>query len=266
MTLLGFSSGLGSLLNYSYDPDAFDYFNRVEAKGAAFGPDSASILTNKAAINAFFVGTKADGIFNNLESCAILRGITTLAGCLTPLKGSANIQALGGMDETFYSRTSGVGDITTAGPVIGTGITFTVLNDNHYCFWVASVPTGAAHGGIGPNSTAGARWQISRTSSNIVRRNSSSTNQNLSATAFVTGMIGAARNNSANWSWRYNGSTSTVTQTSSGTPNTTNLRLFNADGVAGMFASGRISFFSVGPYINLASLESRVSTLMSALV
>ncbi|NBN88588.1 MAG: hypothetical protein EBV32_05835, partial [Proteobacteria bacterium] len=66
------------------DADANAYIAAVEtADGQALEGDT------RAAITAFVVGCKADGIWNAIKASCILAGARTLSGALVPLIGTA---------------------------------------------------------------------------------------------------------------------------------------------------------------------------------
>jgi hypothetical protein len=77
------------------------------------------------------------------------------------------------------------------------------------------------------------------------------------------GLIGTSRSNSTQVVSRGN-RTSTTSSSTSQTPLNQIIRVF-ANGVGLNNSAGRIAFYSVGEAIDLAALDTRVSTLMTAL-
>jgi hypothetical protein len=68
----------------TFDPDAAAYLRAVEAA------DGQALETPvKRAVDDFFRGTKADGIWDAIKASCILCGARTLAGALVPLVGTA---------------------------------------------------------------------------------------------------------------------------------------------------------------------------------
>ena len=102
---LGRSNGSGS----SLDADATAWFEAVEATGATFGPDSATVSANKAAWSDWVVAQK------NAES---------------PIEGRSNWQQLTQADEGFIQPLMGVSTFNVP-PIFG-GRTFTGFVSGDY--------------------------------------------------------------------------------------------------------------------------------------
>jgi len=71
----------------SYDADALAYIAAVEAADTAAGQSGGLESGVKDAINALFVGCKADGTWSAIKASCILAGARTLSGALVPLVG-----------------------------------------------------------------------------------------------------------------------------------------------------------------------------------
>ena len=235
------------------DADALAYITAVEAA------DGQSLESaTQQAINAFVKGCKTDGIWNAIKASCILAGARTLSGALVPLRGTAptNFNFVSG----DYNRKTGLG---------GNGAT-KYLNSNrnnnadpqdskHLSVWRTSQTVQA--GLIGNNtSTNGASWIYDGTSADTIRLN---TNPSvvLPATSFSTDFIGASRSSSSQISYRFSGTTSTASSTSQ-TPLNENITIFRG---VNQYTGSRMTFYSIGESIDLAALDSRVSTLMTDL-
>ena len=70
--------------SHGYDEDTINYINAVEdADNQVLEP------ATREAYHRFIVGCKDDGIWDAIKASCILAGARTLAGALTPLKGTA---------------------------------------------------------------------------------------------------------------------------------------------------------------------------------
>jgi hypothetical protein len=81
---------IGGSSGSPYDPDAFAWFNAVEATGANFGASSESISSNKTAFNTAFLSLKSAGIWSAIRQACFLVGPSTLAGALVNIKLTGN--------------------------------------------------------------------------------------------------------------------------------------------------------------------------------
>jgi hypothetical protein len=81
---------IGGSSGSPYDPDAFAWFNAVEATGANFGASPESIASNKTAFNTAFLSLKSDGIWSAIRQACFLVGPSTIAGALVNIKLTGN--------------------------------------------------------------------------------------------------------------------------------------------------------------------------------
>lgn len=229
-----------------FDADAAAYIRAVQsADGAAIEPAVAF------AINNFVLGCKADGIWSAIKACCLLMGARTLSGALTPLVGAAptNNNFVSG----DYNRKTGlVANGTTKNLSANRLESDDGLNDNHYSAYVSTVGTQGVIGGT-YSSTA------STSMSNAATRN-----RNTSADSFTlsAGFFGISRASSAAYSRRNAGATSTMS-TASVSALGSGMLVFDTSGA--FKGNHRIAFYSMGSSLTLSLLDSRASTLYTAI-
>ena len=251
---------------FYYDPDALSYLAAVEAA------DGQALETSvKTAINNFILGCKADGIWDLIVASCIMAGARTVAGAIIPLRGNAptNNNFVAG----DYSRTLGLlGNDTDK--YLATGYnnndTTNFPQDNsHISCYITATQTDASGIFVGTQSTLGGILSIQYgTATSILFRNRATTGRTFSSPPI--GFQASTRNNSVNFSSRatYSGGTSdSTTIVASIAPSSQLFGVFC--GFSGStpttFASARMSFYSFGKSITIASLDTRVTTLMSAI-
>jgi len=230
------------------DPDAAAYIEAVEAA------DGQSLENGVVlAINDFVLACKADGNWDAIKASCILCGARTLAGALVPLKGTAptNYNFTSG----DYSRTSGLtatdGDErlnanrqSNADP----------QDDQHMSVYMPVLPEASAS--VIVDLSASSNTRIQNFSGEYYFRCRSSATSTLS---LATGFVGVSRSSSASYQTRADGSTSTVSQASS-TPEAVDTFVFNR---AIDSYTSTLSFYSIGESVDLAALDTAVSTLVS---
>jgi hypothetical protein len=230
------------------DADATAYLAAVQAADGQLLEPAVRI-----AINNFVVGCKADGIWTAIKASCILAGARTLAGALVPLVGAAPTR--GGTEGGWsYDRKTGL---------TGNG-TDNFINSNRNN---NADPQDSNHNAV-YQTVAGAGQRIGSGLSVIGANaitNANSANRTISTTNIFTaanGLIAHSRSSSANYTFRNNASSSTITQASQ-TPENANIRLFQFTGATG-FGTHRFSFYSIGESLNLALLDARVTDLINA--
>jgi hypothetical protein len=235
------------------DPDAADYFARIVAAGSTISAG------NQAAVNSFVVGCKADGIWSAIKASCLLAGPDDLTGALVPLVGVAPTNN-GPFVSGDYSRTTGlIGDGSSkrlnsnrAGNVDG-------QNDCHHAVWIQAAG-GASNACLGDESGSGGN--PSHMFPEFARNRSSTGFFHSAAVSSTTGFIGMRRNNSLNFQFRSAGVQDDCTTTSTGT-NSQNIMIFSRE--LANYSSARLSFYSLGESLDLALLDARLATYMSAL-
>lgn len=246
--------GVGS----SYDADAAAYFARIVTAGSTIS------AANMAAVDAFVVGCKADGVWTPIKSCCLLAGPDTLAGALAPLMGSAPTN--NGFVSGDYSRTTGlVGDLTKYLDSNYNNAT-APQNSRHLSTWVTAVDTGTGNRYLlGTGGSANGESVIGYTvgsPGNYLFRSSTSSSVTDGTASRATGFHGISRSVSTQVDCVLPGFTTPKTLTSQA-PRSVNIKVFGRD--TGTYWNGRISVYTAGETINLSLLSSRISTYMSAL-
>jgi hypothetical protein len=221
-----------------------------------------------AAINAFVVGCKTDGIWDAIKSSCILAGARTLAGALVPLKGVAPENGSGGsyqFVEADYDRKLGLqGSKASPFPFIrpNRNSNDDPQNDHHASVYVTQQGTIAG----------GANWMLYAVSgsdfNNIVWSNNTLATRSRDTAAFVSGSViglgatflGISRSSSSSFDTRYYGTTSSTSSTSV-TPTAAGYVVLGVGNSTNF--NGRGSFYSIGESLDLALLDARVSTLMT---
>ena len=264
---LGLSLAEPRAILTAYDSDALTYLNAVEAA------DGQSLETSvKIAINEFVKGCKADGTWNSIVASCIMAGARTVAGAIIPLLGNAptNNNFVAG----DYSRTLGLLG-NDSNKYLATGYnnndtTNFPQNDSHISCYVTASQTDASGVFVGTQSAVGGILSIQHgTTTNITFRNRANTGRTFSSAPL--GFQAATRNNSSDFSSRATisgGSISDATTAAvSSTPSSQLMGVFCGftGTTATGFSSARMSFYSIGKSITIASLDTRVTTLMNAI-
>lgn len=253
-----------SLRFNSPDSDANTYLSQVELY-------DNSLLENsvRLAMSNFIIGLKNDNLWNSIKASCILAGARTVDGCLTPLAG--NRPRNYNFNMFHYNRTLGL---------VGENNGFRFLdslrrnnedpqNNNHRAVY-KSVSSTNLNTYIGSSNTDGqdgiaARGQLANvlmTASRFAINTSIDSPANFNSGA---GLVGIARNNSNNYDIIGNSLFTNITG-SSLTPNSTNIGIFaRVGGGVNNNTDARLSFYSIGEYLNLSTLNSRIATLMTEL-
>jgi hypothetical protein len=233
------------------DPDAADYFARIAAAGSTISEP------NKVAVNAFVVGCKADGIWNAIKASCLLAGPDDLTGALVPLVGAAptNFNFVAG----DCNRVTGlVGDGSTKYLGSNRNNNADPQDNQHLAVFPYSIGTSGPYvgmiAGVGTGAlNVGRTLTRSRNSSAVTYANSPSSGS----------LIGVSRASSSGYSVRSAGITTPVTQ-SSQSPADSEILIGAWVGIS-TFGNARLSFYSIGESLDLALLDARLTTYMSAL-
>jgi hypothetical protein len=256
--------------NFATDADARAYIDAVRvADGGQYMEPAV-----QRAIDAFVAGLKADSIFTAIKACCLLMGPRTLAGALTPLVGAAPTNN-GPFVSGDYNRETGlIGDGVGKYLDSNRNNNADPQNSFHASAYVSAAvtdPSGTgtyAYFGAGAaaNGTTFAGW-AGLSSGTISWRNRNSTSTTNTNTGSVTGLVAINRAESATYTTRLGGTNTSRTQASQAAFNG-NILVFarnDASNVAGLFSTGRMSFYSIGENLDLASLDTRVTTLYNAI-
>lgn len=243
------------------DSNAAAYIAAVEAADGQPLEDAV-----KTAINNFVVGCKADGIWTAIKASCILAGARTLTGALVPLVGTAPTN--NNFASGDYNRETGLaGNGSTKYLDSNRNNNADPQNSKHLSCYITQAGTLNAILMSTPtvNNSGNAYLYIQSTPSVSINQQIhgvSPTPNPYSAASNPTGFYGATRSSSASHSARANGTAYTVT-TSSASPSSGNIYVIG--GVATFYSDKRIAFYSIGESLNLALLDTRVTTLIDAI-
>lgn len=246
----------------AYDSDAQVYFNAVAlADGQQLEP------AVKKAISDFVKGCKTDGIWSAIKASCLLIGARTLSGALTPLVGPAptNVNFVSG----DYDRKTGLlGNASTKYINSGRNNNAEGQNSKHVSLYASAFGSGADATFLGalPNTGAGrSNFEYVPATTNL-SFHCNSVNTAVTRTGPTVGFVGTSRASSTAITTRMSGSTETGTVNSQ-TPYDGNLFVFcrNLNGSPNQYTNARIAFYSIGDSLTLATLDSRVSTLYTAI-
>ena len=196
-----------------------------------------------------------------------MAGARTLTGALVPLKGTAptNFNFVPG----DYNRKTGL---------LGNGST-KYLNSNrnnnadpqnsfHQAVWISVAQTGtSSQAYIGAGAAGTGSTQITGTTTFEFRNrvnNPAITGGSINS----VGLIAQSRNGATSVATRVNGTT-TFTNIASQVPHNGDALVFarnSAANAVGLWCNARIAFYSIGESLDLAQLDSRVTTLINAYV
>ena len=245
------------------DADALAYIAAVEAAdGQSLEEGVATAFTD------FIVGCKSDGIWSSIKASCILAGARTLSGALVPLVGSAptNNNFVSG----DYNRETGlIGNSSTKYLDSNRSADSDPQNDVHISANVTAAASGLKYlNGYFNNTPYNLTGLLTNGTTYYPRLNNSTSGFNgaqIPTGGNSVGLFGAARSNGSSYQYKSgSGSIATFNVTSSA-PSAINQFLFavNVGGSATYPHGARISFYSIGESLDLAALDSRVSTLMT---
>ena len=252
---------------FPYDFNAATYIDAVEsADGQLLEPGV------KDAINSFVVGCKTDGIWDAIKACCILAGARTLNGALVPLVGTA---------PTNYNFVAGDYDRETG--LLSNGSTDYLdtnrannadpQNNQHLAIYASATGNGTS---VGAGSTdtgtsgVGRRNPSGFTNTAVLRSQNGgappSVDIDKTDVQWLSGLAGISRSSSTSFVGRSGGTNKTFTIASQ-VPYSANIFVFgrNSGGSLNDPAASRLAFYSIGESLDLALLDTRVTTLMSDL-
>ena len=258
---LGLGLRLGGLTaSNTYDPDALVYLTAVEAA------DGQSLENSvKIAINTFVVGCKTDGNWSALTHACIMAGARTLSGALVPLTGlaSTNNNFVSG----DYNRKTGlIGDASTKSLTTQYTNTTIPVDNVHISSYITQAPSIGATNRmfIGTSTGTGGRlWSQSQITSAYNIKNRSTTGGGISIIneGITLGFKGHSRNSSTNTIIR-SSQTNTTDVTASVSATALLIGVFAGSGSTN-YGDQRMSFYSLGTAVDLALLDTRITTLMN---
>jgi hypothetical protein len=257
------ASSYGGEQLMSYDTDAQAYITAVESADT-----QALELGVKNAINAFVVGCKADGIWSAIKASCIMAGARTLDGALTPLVGPAPTNVGSNFVSGDYDRKTGLkADGGTSGKYLDSNVDgATNSQDNFHMSVFMTEPRGAGTGSlIGNGNSASGTWRIGGNNADqwIVRVHSNSAVTLSGTSQTQLGFVGVSRAIGSSFDFRRNNGT-TSHNISSQAPLTGSGFVFAARDFSNR-SSARLPWYSIGESLDLALLDARLATLMTAL-
>jgi hypothetical protein len=198
-----------------------------------------------------------------------MAGARTLSGALIPLIGNAPSTS------TFvsgdYNRKTGLlGDGSTKS--LSTGYvsnTFFQQNNHHLSVYVTSAPASSATTKVflGNQSALGSRLFIAKNAADqfSARLAATSTAVNVTGQGTTTGFKGGARSSSTEVIARSAQTNTSTSITSTAIASSLNIFVFAGGFSNQNLCDARMSFYSMGDNLDLALLDTRVTTLMSTL-
>lgn len=248
---------------------ATDYIAAVEsADGQSLEQGVKDAYTN------FISGCISDGIWSAIKASCILAGARTLSGALVPLVGTAPTNF--NFVSADYNRETGLkGDGTTKYLNSNRNNNADPQNNFHLSAYrgeTISATHAASFMGAGPSGVAGRsalqnNYLSQFTNGYFVRARSSSAPLAASGSQNAAGLLGVSRASASTISFFAPGNQTGTLNVTSENPYNGNLWVFgiNWDGSLVSQSNSRLSFYSIGESIALATLNTRVSTLMTDL-
>jgi hypothetical protein len=249
------------------DSDARAYLTAV---ASADGGTGVEVCVARA-IDDFVIQCKSAGIWNAINASCILCGARTLSGALVPLAGAAPT------NNNFVA-----GDYNRKTGLIGNGSS-KYLNTNragnadqqnsfHAAIYGSSLDTGSgatvrvwlASGAAGSVKNAGLFHYSGSYFFN--NRRSSVGNTTWTTAADTSGFVGTSREDSASVVGRAK-STNNSFSVASVAPSVDSYGVYagRTDGTTADYSAARLAFYSIGSSIDLATLDARVSALITAI-
>jgi hypothetical protein len=266
---------IGGSSESPYDPDAFAWFNAVEATGANFGASPASITSNKEAFNTAFLSLKSAGIWNAIRQACFLVGPSTFAGALVNIKLTGN-PTNSNFVSGDYNRLTGLKG-NGLNKYLNTNISdastdpwdlhlYTKLTDEGS---VSADTNQFVLGSNYSNTRAIMCWYSSEFGpiefQYVIGRN----NSNYLAGTFVPfteGKIGFNCLAGDVTYWNFDGWQPNYSGTPDDLFDANNYHLFRAPNISVTNFNGRSAFYSIGSSIDLPALDGIVETLRVALI
>jgi len=246
------------------DPDAADYFARIVAAGSTISEP------NKAAVNAFVAGCKADGIWAAIKASCLLAGPDDLTGALVPLVGAAptNFNFVAG----DYNRVTGlVGNGSSKYLDSNRNNNADGQNNQHMaCYQTVLSTLGTSSrlmSGRDPATGTGSS-QITCVNNNNANEFFSRFNGNLwnvvprpAAPKF----LGITRSSGTEYVYRQAGASNTRTDTSAAAASQNIFIFADPRFTAIFYSNARLSYYSIGESLDLAKLDARITTYMASI-
>ena len=263
--------------NVASDTDARAYIEAVRLADGQYMEPAVQL-----AVNAFVVGCKADGIWSAIKASCLLMGARTLSGALTPLVGAAPTNNF--FVSSDYNRKTGLaGDgLTKFLDTNRNASTADLVNNHHIAVLPTLLPDETAAGSgssdfgrliaVRASGTGTGSVQITNIGStnpnnanSITFFSASTTLAGFSVSKSAGSFAGLSRSSSSEYVTRHAGSSVTRTDASLASLANANWQVLGTTGTGGKYSAARVAFYSIGESLNLALLDSRVSTLYTAI-
>ena len=203
-------------------------------------------------------------------ACCLMAGARTLAGALVPMVGAAPTNVGGLFVAGDYDRTTGlVGNGSTKYLDSNRNNNADGQNDQHLACFVASYPGG-------DSGLMGAGVFASSGNSYLLKGNTISTKSQMGSSISTAGaevgvkpagLFAVSRNSSANYNIRLNSATSSSSIASVAALFNGSILVF-ARGTTGspdQATNARLSYYSIGPSVDLTAMDTAITTCMNAL-
>ena len=238
----------------SADADVVSYILAVEAGDGQ--QLEAGVIT---AVESFVVGCKSDGIWSAIKASCIIAGARTLSGAIVPLVGTAPTNF--NFVSADYNRKTGLKGNTSKSLATNRLNNTDPQNSKHAAIYASETSGVQFHNYLGGTVASGTTqfrvWDASRLEHRINTGSAATLSTN------SAGFIGSSRGSASSIVTRGNGQNFTSSSLSE-TPSSQSLRIFSASTGANS-TTARISYYSIGESLDLAALDTRVSTLMTDL-
>ena len=251
---------------FQFDADASTYIEAVEAA------DTQALETGvRYAINDFVIGCKNDGIWDAIKASCILAGARTLDGALVPLVGAAPTNF--NFVSSDYNRETGL--LGNSGKYLNSNRKTNQQPQNslHLSGYLTS-PRSANSAIIAASKGVSQSYSSILVGSSWAFWNNGTDNSDPSTGIYASsislnsiGFIASSRASSASFDIRGQGVNQAVARTSVA-PSDLDLYVFarNNNGTADFTTTNfRLAFYSIGESLDLAALDTRVSTLITAI-
>jgi hypothetical protein len=241
-----------------YDFDAIDYINRVE-----FADGQPLELGTRWAFNRFIRDKKNDGDWDAIKACCIMAGARTLAGALTPLKGTSPTN-FNFVAEDYNRKTGLVGDGTTKYLDSNRNNNTDPQDDFHAAVHVTqphTAITNTTYIGVGIGVSGITHLGVGSGANSLFLRVRSAADTAFPNKAGTTGFIGVSRSQEASFDVRFEFQTTNVYRASE--PSFSGNLLVFGRVVGSPYVNGRIAFYSIGQNLNLDLLDASITQLMT---
>ena len=259
----------------SGDSDVLRYVAAVEAADGQALEQSV-----KDAIRDFILGCKTDNTWSAIKASCILMGARTLSGALTPLVGAAPTNNGPFVSGDYNRKTGLVGNGTSK--YLGTGRNLASSdsqNNHHAAVFATELPSEGTNNNtdFGPllaaraSNTAAGSVQVLNNGTlagtpNVIQVLSTNPNDLGGVSRTFNALAGLSRSASSGFVGRGGNSSSTFASNSQSLANADWLVFARTVGtIYEKYSKARLAFYSIGESLDLALLDSRVTTLYNAI-